>query len=81
MKNKIIEKREALKASLETLDYQITHLRQHFSPQQVRCWRIRRRAIYKNLCNLPTEAMIQQGAKRINYSNSSKIKSKNETKI
>lgn len=74
MKNKIIEKREALKAAIATLDYKIANLRQFFSPLQVRCWRINRRTLYNQLCNLPTERMIQQGAKRINYSNSSKIK-------
>lgn len=79
MKNKIIEKREALKASIETLDYQMQHLKNHVSPMQIRCWRILRRKYYNTLMRLPTEADLQAGAKRINYSNSSKIK-KNETR-
>ena len=78
MKNKIIEKREALKASLETLDYQIKTLKNHVSSEQLRCWRIRRRNLYNQLCRLPTEVMIQAGAKRVNFSNSFKIKKRNE---
>lgn len=76
MKNKIIEKRLALTEELAKLDYQLKHRQQFFSRAQVRCWRVRRRTVYNALFALPTDAQLQQGAKRINYSNSSKIKSR-----
>lgn len=72
MKNKILLRRQALEASRETLNYKIQNLRHLFSREQVRCWYIQRDRIVWELNHLPTEQMIQKGAKRINYSNSTK---------
>lgn len=77
-KNMIIVRREALEAELAKLDYQLKNSQQFYSRAQVRCWRVRRRTVYKMLFALPTDAQLQQGAKRVNYSNSSKIKSKKD---
>lgn len=76
MQNKILLKRQALEASRETLNYQIRNLNMYYSREQVRCWRIQRDKIVAELRALPTEAQIQQGAKRINFSNSLKYNSK-----
>lgn len=73
MKNKILLKREALEASISTLTYQIVNLRIHCSKEQVRCWRVHRYNLKIQLAALPTEKQLQQGAKRVNFSNSSKI--------
>jgi hypothetical protein len=74
MKNKIIERRAALEAALETVRFQIKNLKKHFSKEQVRCWYVHRDSLLKSLAKLPTEEIIQRNAKRVNYSNSSKIK-------
>lgn len=76
MQNKILLKRQALEASRETLNYKIKHLNMFYSREQVRCWRIQRDKIVAELRALPTEAQLQQGAKRINYSNSLKFNHK-----
>jgi len=69
MKNKILLKRAALEAAIETLTYQIDHWRQWSSKAQIWVWRVRRYNLRKQLETLPTEKMLQEGAKRINYSN------------
>lgn len=74
MKNKIIERRAALEAALETVRYQIKNLKKYYSREQVRCWYVHRDKLIKDLAKLPTEEIIQRNAKRINFSNSSKIK-------
>lgn len=65
MRNKIIERREALEAALLTVRYQIANLQKYFSKEQVRCWRIRRDSIIKQLRNLPTVAQVKQDAKNL----------------
>jgi hypothetical protein len=75
MKNKILERRAALEAAHETLNYQIKHLKKFYSREQVRCWYVNRDRIVWTLDHMPTEEQIQKDAKRINFSNSSKIKS------
>lgn len=72
MKNKILEKRASITEAIATLKYQIKHLRIHYSKEQVRCWRIRRYNLERQLESLPTEEQLQRGAKRVNYSNSTK---------
>lgn len=72
MKNKILERRRTLEAARDTLNYKIRTLNIYYSREQVRCWRIQRDKIVKELRALPTEAMIQANAKRVNYSNSTK---------
>jgi hypothetical protein len=71
-KNKILERRQALEAARDTINYKIKNLRKFFSREQVRCWYILRDKIVWQLRQLPTEEMIQKDAKRINYSNSTK---------
>jgi hypothetical protein len=75
MKNKILLRRQALEAAHATVNYKIANLKHLFSRQQVRCWYIYRDRLVWELKQLPTEEQLQQGAKRVNYSNSSKIKS------
>lgn len=69
MKNKILLKRASLIAAIETLNYKINHLSQFFSKPQIRCWKQEKKVLQFKLGNLPTEKQIQDGAKRINYSN------------
>lgn len=73
MKNKILLRRKALEAALETVNYKIKNLHKYFSAEQRRCWYVHRRNLREQLDLLPTEAMIQKNAKRINYSNSTKF--------
>jgi hypothetical protein len=72
VKNKILLRRQALEASLETVRYKIKNLKPFFSRQQVSCWYIYRDKLIWELNQLPTPEQIQQSAKRINYSNSLK---------
>lgn len=74
MKNKIIERRAALEAAHGTVNFKIKELKKFFSREQIRCWYIQRDRIVWELNQLPTEEMLQRDAKRINFSNSSKIK-------
>lgn len=72
MKNKILLRRQALEAAHATINYKIKNLKHLFSREQVRCWYINRDRIIWELRQLPTEEQIQQGAKRVNFSNSTK---------
>ena len=72
IKNKILLKRQALEAARDTVNFQIANLKPWYSRQQIRCWYIQRNKIVADLAKLPTEAQIQQDAKRVNYSNSTK---------
>jgi len=51
----------------------VDNLRIYYSKEQVRCWCVNRYSLKKQLEGLPTEQQIQKGAKRINYSNSTKF--------
>ena len=73
MENKIIVRRRALLASLETVNYQIKHLKSFYSKEQRRCWYVHRRHLKAELAGLPSDKQIQAGCKRVNFSNSSKI--------
>lgn len=72
-KNLIIVRRQTLAAALETVRYKIKHLQNYYSREQVRCWFRERNKIVRELRYLPTDEQIQAGAKRVNFSNSSKI--------
>lgn len=70
--NKILLKRKALEAALETIRFKIKHLQKYYSREQVRCWYVERNNLVRHLHGLPTEKQIQQSCKRVNFSNSFK---------
>lgn len=49
MRNKIYERKEALEAALQTLDYQIANLQPYYSNLQIRCWKRNRRTLKAKL--------------------------------
>lgn len=70
-KNKIVERRMALEAALKTVEYQIEKLQPFYSVHQVRIWKQSRRTLREKLKHFRrAEKLIQQNAKRLNYSNS-----------
>lgn len=64
MENKLIERRRALTEALDTVRYQIKHLKKFYSREQVRCWYVRRNALKAELDALPTEEQIRQMARK-----------------
>lgn len=73
MRNKILIRRASLTASIAMLNYQIQMLSPHFTDVEVNHWIDRHRALTLELESLPTEEKIQENAKRVNYSNSTKF--------
>lgn len=64
MRNKIIDKRTALEAALETVRYQIANLKPYYSSEQVRCWYRKRNALVAQLKALPTPEQLRADACR-----------------
>lgn len=65
MKSKLLSHREALEASLETVNYKISNLKKYFSREQVRCWYWYRNDLVKKLKEFPTVEQIKQSQKRM----------------
>lgn len=63
MENKIITRRRALEAALETVNYKIANLKPHYSVPQIRCWYKERQTICEQLRYLPTVEQVKQNAK------------------
>lgn len=64
MKNKILEKREALEASRDTLIYQIEKLKPFYHKLQVAVWEAQLELVQSQLGELPTVDAIKANAKR-----------------
>lgn len=71
MRNKILERRAALEAALQTVRYQIANLQKFYSREQVRCWRKHRDSLIQKLKELPTPEQVAASARR----NTSLVKS------
>ena len=63
MENKIITRRRTLEEALATVRYQIANLQKFYSKEQVRCWKIRRDSLIKQLDGLPTVEQVKANAK------------------
>ena len=64
MQNKILQRRAILIEAIGTLDYQLEHLQNFYSKQQVRCWKKYRAALRKQLKKLPTEEELRASRAR-----------------
>jgi hypothetical protein len=73
MKNQILVRRASLRATIATLDYKIANLQKFFSEVQVEHWKKMRDTFQRDMDALPTEQQIQEGVKRINFSNTMAI--------
>lgn len=64
MKNKILERRRALEASLHTVRYQIKHLQNCHSREQIRAWFRLRNSLVRQIAALPTPEQVKADAVR-----------------
>lgn len=58
--NKIIARRRALEAALDTVNYKIQHLKPYYSREQIRCWYIERNKLHEKLRMLPTDRDLER---------------------
>lgn len=64
MRNKIIDKRSALEAALETVRYQIKYLKPFYAHTQIREWYRRRNSLVRQLKGLPTPEQLEASSRR-----------------
>jgi hypothetical protein len=65
MENKILSRRKALEASLQTVNYKIVNLKRFFSKEQIRCWYVERKKYCDQLKGLPTVEQVKSDAKKL----------------